>query len=77
MSALRTDRYNLRIYGLTHRGRPLLQDLSIVWDRRRLMPAFVAAFRRTWVEYVADVLPITRPTGPSKRPRLPNRHNAS
>jgi len=33
-----------------------------LWDRRRLLPLYAAEFRKSWVDYVAEIFPITRPT---------------
>jgi DNA-binding transcriptional LysR family regulator len=62
-SAQRTDRYKLRIHGLSYRRKPLQQDLCVLWDKRRLLPAYAVAFRDMWVRYVSDIFPISRPTG--------------
>lgn len=61
-SAQRTDRYKLHIHGLAYRRKPLQQDLAVLWDKRRLLPAYATAFREMWVRYVADIFPISRPT---------------
>ena len=62
-SALRTHRYDLRILGVTYRGKPLREPLSIVWDKRRPLPRYATTFREMWTEHVREVFPITRPTG--------------
>ena len=43
-SALRTHRYELRIVGVTYRGRPLREPLTILWDKRRPLPRYATAF---------------------------------
>ena len=63
-SALRTLRYNLRIVSLTYRGRQLREPLTVMWDKRRPLPRFAAAFREMWAAYVREIFPITRPTDP-------------
>jgi DNA-binding transcriptional LysR family regulator len=63
-SALRTHRYDLRIFGLTYRGKPLREPLNIVWDKRRPLPPYAATFSELWAEHVRAVFPITRPTEP-------------
>jgi DNA-binding transcriptional LysR family regulator len=61
-SALRTQRYDLRIVRLTYRGRPMRERLFIVWDKRRPLPPYAAAFCEMWAEHVRAVFPITRPS---------------
>ena len=63
-SALRTHRYVLRIVGVTYRGRPLREPLTIFWDKRRPLPRYATAFCEMWAEHVHEVFPITRPTEP-------------
>jgi len=60
-SALRTDRYALRIFGLSYLRKPLRQALTIISDRRRHLPPFAEAFCTMWVEHVTDTLPMSRP----------------
>lgn len=60
-SALRTDRYKLRIIGVTYRGKPLREPLSIAWDKRRPLPRYAVAFCELWTSHVREVFPITRP----------------
>jgi len=61
-SALRTHRYKLRIFGVTYRGKPLREPLSILWDKRRPLPPYATTFCEMWTEHVREVFPITRPT---------------
>src|SRR4029453_7694429 len=37
-SVVLTHRHALRIARLTHNGKPLREPLSIVWDKRRVLP---------------------------------------
>lgn len=70
-SALRTHRYDLRIFGVTYRGKPLREPLSILWDKRRPLPRYAILFCEMWTEHVREVFPITRPseleTGPKAK----------
>jgi DNA-binding transcriptional LysR family regulator len=74
-SGLRTQRYALRIVGVTHQGKPLRQPLAIFWDKRRPLPRYATAFCKMFADYVREVFPITRPsepkaaTGRKKQPR--------
>lgn len=61
-SALRTDRYALRVQALTYRGQRLRERLVILWDRRRTLPPFAAAFCDLWAGHAQRVVPVTRRT---------------
>lgn len=61
-SALRTDRYGLRIAAITYRGEPLRIRLAIYWDRRRALPRYAEAFCGMLGAYMREVFPISRPT---------------
>ncbi len=63
-SQLQCHRYTLKIVGLTYRGRPLREPLTISWDKRRPLPRFATAFCEMLAQYMRDVFPITRPTEP-------------
>ncbi len=65
-SALRTDRYSLRIVGVTYRGRRLREPLAMFWDNRRPLPRYATAFCEMLVEHMRRVFPITRPSGPKQ-----------
>src|ERR1700722_1752348 len=45
-SQLQCHRYRLRIVGLTYRGRPLREALTISWDKRRPLPRFATDYCR-------------------------------
>jgi DNA-binding transcriptional LysR family regulator len=66
-SQLQCHRYQLRIFGLTYRGRPLREPLTISWDKRRPLPRFAADYCAMLAAYMRETFPITRPTVP----RLP------
>jgi DNA-binding transcriptional LysR family regulator len=66
-SALRTDRYTLRIVRLVYRGKPLREPLAIYWDKRRPLPGYATAFRAMLAEHMRVVLPVTRPTASKAR----------
>jgi DNA-binding transcriptional LysR family regulator len=61
-STLRTQRYKLRIVGVTYRGKALREPLTMYWDKRRPLPRYAAAFCEMLAEYVREVFPITRPS---------------
>ena len=60
-SQLRTDRYALRIVGLTFRGRRLREPLAILWDKRRPLPRYASSFCEMLAAHMRKVFPITRP----------------
>lgn len=62
-STLRTQRYALRIVGVTYRGKPLREPLTMYWDKRRPIPRYATAFCEMLSAYVREVFPITRPSG--------------
>jgi LysR family nitrogen assimilation transcriptional regulator len=77
-SQLQCHRYSLRIIGLTYRGRPLREPLTISWDRRRPLPRFATGYCQMLADYMREIFPITRPTkakvgtcraGPRPRPK--------
>ncbi|HEX4365732.1 MAG TPA: LysR family transcriptional regulator substrate-binding protein [Rhodopila sp.] len=57
-SQFRTDRYVLRIVGLTYNGRPLTEPLAMLWDRRRPLPRYATGYREMLRSYVREVFPI-------------------
>lgn len=63
-SQLQCDRYQLRIVGLTYRGRALREPLTISWDKRRPLPGFATDYCRMLAAYMREVFPISRPTEP-------------
>jgi len=63
-SALRTHRYQLRIFRVTYRGKPLRESLAMLSDKRRPQPRYATAFCEMLAEYVREVFPLTRPSEP-------------
>src|SRR4029077_6101629 len=59
-SQLQCRRYQLRIVGLTYRGRRLREPLTISWDRRRPLPRFAADYCAMLAAYMRETFPITR-----------------
>ena len=64
-SQLECHRYQLRIVGLTYRGRALREPLTISWDKRRPLPPFAADYCKMLAAHMREVFPITRPTEPA------------
>jgi DNA-binding transcriptional LysR family regulator len=65
-SLQRTDRYKVRIARVTHRGKPIREQVAIQWDRRRPLPPYAATFCEDLTKYMHMVLPITQPTKTKK-----------
>jgi DNA-binding transcriptional LysR family regulator len=65
-SAVRIDRYPLRIVRVIHKGKPLREPLAVFWDNRRPLPPYATAFCAMLGEYVREVFPISRPS-PTRR----------
>lgn len=61
-SAVRIDRYRLRVARVTYRGKPLHEPLAIFWDKRRPLPSYATAFCAMLALYVREVFPISRPS---------------
>ena len=59
---LRTRGHSLRILSITYRGKPLREQLVIMWDRRRPLPPYATAYCDMLAEHVREVFPITGPT---------------
>jgi len=61
-SAVRIDRYKLRVARVTQGGKALRESLAIFWDHRRPLPSYATAFCTMLADYVSEVFPISRPT---------------
>jgi DNA-binding transcriptional LysR family regulator len=65
-SAVRIDRYSLRIVRVIYRRRPLREPLALFWDKRRPLPQYGASFCAMLAEHVREVFPISRPSQPNR-----------
>jgi DNA-binding transcriptional LysR family regulator len=70
-SQLQCHRYQLRILGLTYRGRPLREALTISWDKRRPLPRFATDYCGMLAAYMREIFPISRPTETNFPPPRP------
>src|SRR5579871_4602169 len=66
---LQCYRYRLQIVGLTYRGRPLSEPLTISWDKRRPLPRYAIDYCGMLAAYMRKIFPISRPTEPPRPPR--------
>jgi LysR family transcriptional regulator, nitrogen assimilation regulatory protein len=60
-SMLKTKRYELRIVRVAHRRKPVQQQYTIQWDRRRPIPPYANHFCAALADYMREAMPITRP----------------
>ena len=61
-SVLPTHRYRLAIARITYRRRPLQGLLTVLWNRRRVLPPSADDFCEFLAAYMREVLPISRLT---------------
>ncbi|MEH2528167.1 MULTISPECIES: LysR family transcriptional regulator [unclassified Bradyrhizobium] len=61
-SQLRIRSHQLRIVGLTYRGKPLREKMLILWDKRRPLPGYAKAYCEMLAKHVREIFPITEPT---------------
>jgi DNA-binding transcriptional LysR family regulator len=61
-SQLQSHRYQLRVVGVTYRGRLVREPMMIWWDKRRPQPRYAMAFCKMLAEHVREVFPISRPS---------------
>lgn len=68
-SAVRADRYALKVVGVTYMGMPITERLAVFRDARRSLPAYTAAFCEMLAEYAGEVLPLSKPAARRRRTR--------
>jgi DNA-binding transcriptional LysR family regulator len=61
-SVLPTNRCRLQIARITHRRRPLREPLTVLWDRRRVLPQYAKDFCELLNGYMREVFPISQPS---------------
>ena len=57
-SALRIDRYAVRLLRVLYRGKPLSEPLTILYDKRRPLPAYAKAFCDMVATHAKKVFPV-------------------
>lgn len=62
-SALRTRSYALRLLRVLHRGKPLSEPLTILYDKRRPLPSYAKAFCEMVAAHAKKVFPVLHATG--------------
>jgi DNA-binding transcriptional LysR family regulator len=69
-SLLRTDRYELTILRVAHRGKALREGLVVQWDNRRPILPYAATFRQALAQHMREVFSMMQPSrGKSARAR--------
>lgn len=63
-SAAGISRYTVRTNRITYKGKPILDPLAIVWERRRVLPRYATAF----CELIAAHMRSTKYAPPTTRP---------
>ena len=58
-SALRIHRYVLRLLRIVYRGKPLSEPLTIIYDKRRPLPAYAKVFCDMVAAHAKKVFPVT------------------
>jgi DNA-binding transcriptional LysR family regulator len=61
-SVLPTHRYDLQVFRLAYRQRPLREAYGVAWDKRRSLPPSANDFCQSLLAYVREVFPISRPS---------------
>jgi LysR family transcriptional regulator, nitrogen assimilation regulatory protein len=56
-SVLPTRRYRLRIARITHRRKPLRENLAVLWDKRRSLPPYAKDFCESLAAHTREFLP--------------------
>jgi len=69
-SQLRTRGYDLRIAGVTYRGKPLREEMIILWHKQRPLRRYAVSYCEMLTEHVRKVFPITRPSVPEADAKL-------
>ena len=63
-SVVLTHRYTLRIARITHERKPLREPLTVVWDKRRVLPPYAHDFSELLASHMRELFPITELSAP-------------
>jgi DNA-binding transcriptional LysR family regulator len=77
-SVVLTHRHALRIARLTHNGKPLREPLSIVWDKRRVLPRYAQDFSEMLAVHMRGLFPLKQVSSPKSTGgrKLRKRHSS-
>jgi DNA-binding transcriptional LysR family regulator len=59
-SVVLTHRYTLRVARITYERKPLREPLSVVWDKRRVLPRYAHDFSELLAAHMRERFPVTR-----------------
>ena len=77
-SVVLTHRHAVRIARLTHNGKPLREPLSIVWDKRRVLPRYARDFSEMLAVHMRGLFPLKQVSTPkaTEGRKLRKRHSS-
>jgi DNA-binding transcriptional LysR family regulator len=76
-SALRIHRYVLRLLRVLYRGKPLSEPLTILYDKRRPLPAYAKVFCDMMADHAKKVFPVSHIADRAQRPKTKASERAS
>src|SRR5262245_53424975 len=56
-TTVQTHRYTLRLVRVTYRGKPILEPLAVIWDKRRSLPRYARDFCELLAAHMHKVFP--------------------
>lgn len=61
-TSVQTHRYRLRTVRMTYNGKPILEPLAVVWDKRRTLPRYARHFCESLAAHMREIFPLERPS---------------
>jgi len=68
-SAIRIDRYALRVVRISYRRKPIRDPLAVVWDKRRVLPRYAKDFCELLAAHMQRLFPVAQPPRDVRRAR--------
>ena len=56
-TSVQTHRYRLRTVRITYKGKPILEPLAVVWDKRRTLPLYARHFCESLAAHMRELFP--------------------
>jgi DNA-binding transcriptional LysR family regulator len=77
-TSVQTNRYTLRTVRITYEGKPILEPLAVVWDKRRTLPRYARHFCESLAVHMRELFPTRQPStgkvaGAPKKARAPKK----
>lgn len=66
-TAVPTERYKLRIVGVTHRRKPIQLPMAAIWDKRRTLPKYAMSFSELLGDHMRRIFPVGHPSQVGRR----------